>query len=49
MALQECHDFELVRWQTTRIKVFGVPRVGNTNSYKMRTGRVMLVDVDDKY
>ena len=29
------HDFKFVWWQTVRIKIFGVARIGKTNSYSM--------------
>ena len=47
LALQERHDFDLVGLQTVRIKIFGVPNVGNRNNYPMRTGNVMLVVADE--
>ena len=46
---RDCVAFELVGWQSERIKIFGVTRVRNTNSYPIRTGHVMFVDVDDNY
>jgi len=49
VALQECYDFELAGCKTIRIKIFSIPRVGNTNSYPMRTGHVMFVEVDNNY
>ena len=49
MALEVCHDFEFVWLQTVRIKIFGISRVGKTNSYPMRTRHVMLVEIDDNY
>jgi len=44
VALQEGYDFELLGWQTVRIKIFSIPRVGNTDSYAMLTGHVTFVE-----
>jgi len=32
-----------------RIKIFGISRVGKTDSYPIRTGHVMLVEINDNY